>query len=82
MLALQLLVGLVALFCLMEAAPAPQPRDLPTAVATAIAAEALIAKGKPTGHPPTVEDTISSSLLRTPRLRDSLKSENLAKGTL
>jgi hypothetical protein len=51
-------------------------------VATAIAAEALIAKGKPTGHPPTVEDTISSSLLRTPRLRDSLKSENLAKGTL
>ena len=33
------------MFCLMEAAPAPQPRDLPTAVAAAIAAEALIAKG-------------------------------------
>jgi hypothetical protein len=43
----QLLLGLLALFCLLEAAPAPQPRDIPTAVAAAIAAEVLIAKGEP-----------------------------------
>jgi hypothetical protein len=42
------MLGLLALFCLLEAAPAPQPRDIPTAVAAAIAAEVLIAKGEPT----------------------------------